>query len=80
MSFFEIWINGFLVTMVLLTLLWAVSVAMKNASIIDPFWGTGFVVLMGYYLYATENYSNRFLFIAILSKKVGHHYSSKESH
>ena len=64
MSFFEIWINGFLVTMGLLTLLWLVSVAMKNASIIDPFWGTGFVVLMGYYLYATENYSNRLLFIA----------------
>ena len=34
-----------MVVMALLTLLWAVSVWLKDASIIDPFWGLGFVVI-----------------------------------
>lgn len=29
----------------LLFLLWALSLALKDASIVDPFWGTGFVVI-----------------------------------
>lgn len=55
-DFLTIWLNGFLVAMGFLTLLWIVSVIIKNASIIDPFWGTGFVILAIYYQYATESY------------------------
>lgn len=33
------------VILTLVTLLWMVSVALRDASIIDPFWGTGFVAL-----------------------------------
>jgi steroid 5-alpha reductase family enzyme len=66
MTFFEIWLNGFLLSMALLTALWLVSVKMKNASIIDPFWGFGFVVLAFYYVYATGNYSPRSILLTSL--------------
>jgi len=41
--FFEIWLPllGFILTM--MTLLWPVSVLLRNASIVDPFWGLGFL-------------------------------------
>lgn len=66
MDFFEIWLNGFVLSMVLLTVLWIVSVFLKNASIIDPFWGFGFVVLVFYYLYATGNDSPRVILLTSL--------------
>ena len=59
MNFLEIWLHGFLLSMVLLTILWLLSVYLKDASIIDPFWGFGFVVLATYYVYATGNYAPR---------------------
>ncbi len=66
MTFFEIWFNGFLLSMVLLSALWLVSVRIKNASIIDPFWGFGFVVLAFYYFYATGNFSPRSILLVSL--------------
>jgi len=66
MTFIEIWLNGFILSMVLLTILWAISVFLKNASIIDPFWGFGFVVLAFYYLYITGNYSPRAVLLTAL--------------
>lgn len=38
-------IGPLLVVLGLLTLLWVISVCFRDASIIDPFWGTGFVVI-----------------------------------
>ena len=38
----------------LLTLLWAVSVAVKDASLIDIFWGFGFLVVAAVCLYLTD--------------------------
>ncbi|MDB4835016.1 DUF1295 domain-containing protein [Cyclobacteriaceae bacterium] len=66
MTFSEIWLNGFLLSMVMLTALWLVSVKRRNASIIDPFWGFGFVVLAFFYLYSTGNYSPRAILITSL--------------
>jgi steroid 5-alpha reductase family enzyme len=34
-----------LLVLVILSLLWILSVVIKDASIVDPFWGTGFVVV-----------------------------------
>ncbi len=34
-----------LLVLVILFLLWILSVVIKDASIVDPFWGTGFVVV-----------------------------------
>jgi len=66
MDFINIWLYGFLMSMVLLTILWVVSVFLKDASIIDPFWGFGFVVLTYFYLYLTGNYSDKSILVASL--------------
>jgi steroid 5-alpha reductase family enzyme len=49
MEFFSVWAAGLLVIMAFMTLLWVVSVILKNASIVDPFWGTGFVITAFYW-------------------------------
>ena len=44
MNFIPAYATLGLVILVLMTLLWLVSLALKNSSIVDIFWGTGFVV------------------------------------
>ncbi|GAP15706.1 predicted membrane protein [Longilinea arvoryzae] len=43
-SFLEIYAIGLAVTLGLMTLLWLVSLRLNNASIVDIFWGSGFVI------------------------------------
>ncbi len=54
MDFFTIYIQGFLVIMVQMTLLWIVSIKIKNVSIVDPFWGLGFVLVAIHYYFSAE--------------------------
>lgn len=54
MSFFEIYGIGGLVILMMVTLLWLVSVALKDSSIVDPFWGAGFVVAAWVYFALAE--------------------------
>lgn len=49
MTFFEIYIQAFFVIMLMMTSLWVVSIFLKNASIVDPFWGFGFVLVCFFY-------------------------------
>ncbi len=44
MSFMQAYATLGSVILILMTLLWFVSLALKNSSIVDIFWGTGFVV------------------------------------
>lgn len=44
MSFLNLWLNSGLVILGLMTALWLLSLALKNSSIVDIFWGTGFVI------------------------------------
>lgn len=55
MSFFQIFIQGFLVIMIMMTILWIISVIIRNASIADLFWGFGFVLVCGFYFLKTED-------------------------
>jgi len=66
MTFIEIFLYAFPVIMVLMTLLWLVSVFLKNASIVDPFWGFGFVVAAVYYFLQTGEMDTRKMLIMIL--------------
>ena len=50
MSFFQIYLQAFLVIMLIMTVLWIVSIIIRNVSIVDLFWGFGFVVAGGYLL------------------------------
>ncbi|PJF43761.1 MAG: hypothetical protein CUN55_07480 [Phototrophicales bacterium] len=58
MSFLEIWGVGAFVIWVLMTLLWLLSLHLKDASIVDIFWGLGFVILAYTYNIFVENGNN----------------------
>lgn len=44
MTFLNLWLVSGSIIFVLMTLLWLYSLKIKNASIVDIFWGTGFVI------------------------------------
>ena len=43
-------LNSVLVVIATMTCLWLFSLARRDASIVDPFWGTGFIVVTGFTL------------------------------
>ncbi|NOH02060.1 MAG: DUF1295 domain-containing protein [Chloroflexi bacterium] len=45
MPFIILWLYAGLTILVLMTLLWLYSLAIKNSSIVDIFWGMGFVIV-----------------------------------
>jgi steroid 5-alpha reductase family enzyme len=60
--------QGLLLILGLLTTLWIVSLVVKDASIIDSFWGLGFVVLAWFYfLKMPDNQSFRSTVLCILT-------------
>jgi steroid 5-alpha reductase family enzyme len=66
MGFFQIWIQALLVILSLMTVLWIVSVAIKNVSIVDLFWGFGFVLASAFYFIKTEGYEPRKIILMTL--------------
>jgi steroid 5-alpha reductase family enzyme len=59
MEFQTVYITGLLLVLSLMTMLWIVSVMLKNASIVDPFWALGFVVVAVYYYFNSSGNSLR---------------------
>ena len=57
---------GLLTTIVIMTLLWLLSLAIKDSSIVDIFWGTGFVILGMLYFLLTDGYGARKLLVVTL--------------
>jgi steroid 5-alpha reductase family enzyme len=49
MSFWNVYGTGLAVILGMMVLLWLTSLVLKNASIVDIFWGTGFVIINGLY-------------------------------
>lgn len=66
MTFFQIYIQAFLVIMIMMTILWIVSIYLKNASIVDLFWGFGFVITTFFYFFNTDGNSLRKLILLLL--------------
>ena len=66
MSFFEIYLLGFGILLVPLTLLWILSIVIRNVSIIDIFWGTGFIILATVYFLFGEGNEQRQQLILVL--------------
>jgi steroid 5-alpha reductase family enzyme len=66
MSFFQIYIQAFLVIMTIMTALWIVSIIIKNVSIVDIFWGLGFVIICGYYLLNSPGNESRKIILTSL--------------
>jgi steroid 5-alpha reductase family enzyme len=66
MSFLNIYFQAFLVIMFLMTLLWMLSVLLKNVSIVDLFWGLGFVVTSTFYFFKTGGVEPRKIIISVM--------------
>jgi steroid 5-alpha reductase family enzyme len=66
MSFFEIYLQGFLIIMMMMTALWIVSVFIKNASIVDPFWGMSYVLAGIWYYLQTDGLEIRKQIVLVL--------------
>jgi steroid 5-alpha reductase family enzyme len=66
MSFFNIYFEGLLLIMIIMTLLWVASIIVKNVSIVDLFWGLGFVLSTGFYFLHTNGYGSRKIILIIL--------------
>jgi steroid 5-alpha reductase family enzyme len=49
MEIWTVWLNGLWIVLALMTLVWLLSVSLRNAGIVDPFWGLGFVLAAWYY-------------------------------
>lgn len=54
MNFFEIYLAALVAILAMMTTLWIVSVFIKNVSIVDLFWGFGFVVSSVVYFALTD--------------------------
>jgi len=59
MPFFQIYLLAFSGIMAMMTLLWIISIKLKNVSIIDLFWGFGFIVAGAVYFVYTEGFETR---------------------
>ena len=66
MTFFQIWIQALAVIMTMMTLLWIVSVVIKNVSIVDLFWGFGFVLVAWFYFLNGEGNETRKIIVTAL--------------
>jgi steroid 5-alpha reductase family enzyme len=53
MSFLHIYLQALMVILSMMTILWLVSIFIKNVSIVDLFWGLGFVIASGFYYLKT---------------------------
>ena len=52
-------VSGLLVVLGSMTLLWLISLRLKDASIVDPFWGPGFAIVAATYYLVDGRYLNR---------------------
>jgi steroid 5-alpha reductase family enzyme len=66
MPFLQLYASAFLVILLYMTVLWVASLVLKNASIIDIFWGLGFVLLAGMGLVLAGGLPARKMLIAML--------------
>lgn len=63
-----LFLQALLVIFILVTLLWLLSVVIKNVSIVDLFWGTGFVIVNAVYFLSWGGYYTRnVLLLALVS-------------
>ena len=62
----NLFLQAALLIWILVTLLWIWSALIKNVSIVDIFWGFGFVVVNAFYIYNLEEINPKNLLLLIL--------------
>ena len=55
----------------LMTILWIVSIVIKNVSIVDLFWGFGFVITSLFYFLKTDGYEPRKIILMTTGSNLG---------
>ena len=66
MTFFQAYLAGFGAIMAMMVSLWIVSVRIRNSSIVDIFWGVGFVLAALLYFVLGRGYPLRKILVLIL--------------
>lgn len=61
-----LFLQASLLILVLVTILWLWSVVIKNVSIVDLFWGFGFVVVNAFYFLNSGDFNNRKILLLVL--------------
>jgi steroid 5-alpha reductase family enzyme len=59
MTFLQVYLSALLLILIMMCVLWIVSVIIKNVSIVDLFWGAGFVLTAGFYYLNSDGLSAR---------------------
>ncbi len=62
----SLWFQAFGLILAMMTVLWAVSVILRNASIVDLFWGVGFMLAAWFYFARAEGLPARRLLVVLL--------------
>jgi len=63
---FSLFLQALLVIFILTTLLWGLSVILKDVSIVDLFWGISFVIVNAIYFYFSGEFHTRKILLLIL--------------
>jgi steroid 5-alpha reductase family enzyme len=66
MTFFQVYFYALVFIIGLMSVLWIISVIIKNVSIVDLFWGFGFVLTNVFYFISTEGFGSRKTILLIL--------------
>ena len=66
MSLLELLGLSLAIVAVCMAALWLLSLALKNAGIVDIFWGLGFVLLAAVYFVAADGFTGRKLLVLAL--------------
>ena len=66
MGFINIYLQALVLIVSLFSLLWIIGTLIKNVSIVDIFWGLGFVIAAGFFFIKTEGYHPRKLILMSL--------------
>lgn len=61
-----LFLQALFIVFILVTLLWVLSVFIKNVSIVDLFWGMGFVIVNAVYFFNSGEYFHRKVLLLIL--------------
>jgi len=62
----HVYLQGLLLILSLMTILWIVSVFLRNVSIVDLFWGIGLVIVNAWYFFEDEAITSRKILLLVL--------------
>jgi steroid 5-alpha reductase family enzyme len=66
MDLIDIYLIALGVIMIMMSLVWAISIYLKNVSIVDYFWGLGFVIVTAYYFITSDGNEGRKILLMVL--------------